>query len=68
MAAGRKMLMLFAHSEAWRAMFCFTKWSRSLRGAQLSICNDRIQEKRTRTYVSVKFVLCDRVCLRPESV
>ena len=44
MAAGRKMLMLFTHSEDWRAMFCFTKWSRSLRGAQLSICNDRIQE------------------------
>jgi len=44
MADGRKMLMLFTHSEAWRAFSCFTKWSRSLRGAQLSICNERIQE------------------------
>jgi hypothetical protein len=44
MADGRQMLMLFTHSAAWRAMSCFTKWRRSLRGAQLSICNDRIQE------------------------
>lgn len=44
LANGRKMLMLFSHSEAWRAITCFTKWSRSLRAAQLSYCNGRIQE------------------------
>jgi hypothetical protein len=60
---GRKFMLLFTPSEAWRGLSTFNKWGRSLRGAQLSICNEKVQEhaqelmSQTSLFYATAFVL-----------